>query len=281
MKLSKKQIQQYEEDGFLFFPGYFSEKEVSILQRELSRLPEGDPGRMVENDNKTVRALHGCHTHSEIFKRLIQHPRLLEPVQQILKELVYLYQFKINMKAAFTGDAWPWHQDYVFWYKEDGMPTPEVVNISIFLDEVNHFNGPLYLIPGSHKEGMVDVEAQIPNSGDKDADWQANVSANLKYCLNQTNVAQMVEKGGMVAPVGPRGSVLFFHGNVAHASVPNISPYDRRIIIITYNSIKNIPISKGKPRPEFLVCQDYVPLQPARDDVLLQQTNGQMIIACS
>lgn len=273
MKISKKQIQQYEEDGFLFFPGYFSDTEIRILQRELSQLPEDDPGKIVENDNKTVRALHGCHAHSEIFNRLIQHPRLLEPVQQILKESVYLYQFKINMKAAFTGDAWPWHQDYVFWYKEDGMPTPEAINVSIFLDEVNHFNGPLYLIPGSHKEGLIDVEARVP----EDADWQANVSANLKYCLNHTNVTQMVEQGGIVAPVGSRGSVLFFHSNIAHASVPNISPYNRRVIIITYNSIKNIPISQDKPRPEFLVCRNYAPLQPAKDDVLLEQTINSLL----
>lgn len=270
MKLSERLIQKYEEDGFLFFPRYFSDREISLLQKELSRLPENAPGKTVENDNKTVRALHGCHEHSKIFRSLAQHPRLVEPSQQILKELVYLYQFKINMKAAFTGNFWPWHQDYTFWYKEDGLPTSEVINISIFLDEVNHFNGPLYLIPGSHKEGLIDVEAQIPNISEEDTDWQANFRANLKYCLSHTDVAQMVEKGGIIAPVGPRGSVLFFHGNIAHASASNISPYNRRIIIITYSSVKNIPISPSQPRPEFLVCRDYTPLQPEKDDVLLQ-----------
>ena len=123
MKLSENQIKKYEEDGFLFFPGYFLDGEISTLQKELSRLPEDAPGKIVENDKKTVRALHGCHDHSEIFRSLAQDPRLLKPSQQILKELVYLYQFKINMKAAFTGDVWPWHQDYTFWYKEDGLPT--------------------------------------------------------------------------------------------------------------------------------------------------------------
>jgi ectoine hydroxylase-related dioxygenase (phytanoyl-CoA dioxygenase family) len=270
MKLSENQIQKYDEDGLLFFPEYFLDGEISILQRELSRLPEDAAGKIVENDKKTVRALHGCHDHSKIFRSLAQHPRLLKPSQQILKELVYLYQFKINMKAAFTGDVWPWHQDYTFWYKEDGLPTSEVINVSIFLDEVNHFNSPLYFIPGSHKEGLIDVEEKMVDISSKSADWQANFSANLKYCLSHTNVAQMVEKKGIVAPVGPKGSVIFFHGNIAHASVSNISPYNRRQIIITYSSVKNIPISQSQPRPEFLVCRDYIPLQPEKDDILLQ-----------
>jgi ectoine hydroxylase len=38
---------------------------------------------------------------------------------------VYIYQFKINVKAAFGGDVWQWHQDYIFWRNEDGMPGTE------------------------------------------------------------------------------------------------------------------------------------------------------------
>ena len=112
----------------------------------------------------------------------------------------------------------------------------------------------------------------MANNSNKDTDWQANFSAHLKYCLSHTDVAQMVEKKGIVAPVGPKGSVIFFHGNIAHASVSNISPYNhnRRQIIITYSSVKNIPISQSQPRPEFLVCRDYIPLQPEKDDILMQ-----------
>ncbi|MCV3211988.1 hypothetical protein OGM63_00355 [Plectonema radiosum NIES-515] len=68
MNLFENQIQKYEEDGLLFFSEYFLDGEVSILQRELSRLPEDAPGKVVENDNKTLRALHRCHEYSEIFR---------------------------------------------------------------------------------------------------------------------------------------------------------------------------------------------------------------------
>ena len=271
MKLTQDRIQQYKEEGMLFIPNYFSEAEVSVLREELSRIPEELPGRMMEKDNQTVRALHGVHAHSKIFQSLIQHPLLLEPAQQILGDSVYLYQFKINMKAAFTGDIWPWHQDYAFWYEEDGMPEPRTVSIAIFLDEVNQFNGPLYLISGSHKEGLIKSEVHSSVVEDEDIGWEANVSANLKYCLDHATITRLVKRGQIIAPVGCAGSVLFFHSNIAHGSVPNISPYTRRLLIITYNSIKNIPRPHGEARPEFLVCQDYTPVQAVEDDVLLQQ----------
>ncbi|MDZ7963732.1 MAG: phytanoyl-CoA dioxygenase family protein [Nostoc sp. DedSLP03] len=271
MKLTQDQIRKYEEEGMLFLPNYLSEAKVSVLCKELSQLPENLAGRMMEKNNQTVRALHGVHAHSKVFQSLIQHPLLLEPAQQILRDFVYLYQFKINMKAAFTGDIWPWHQDYVFWYEEDGMPEPRAVNVGIFLDEVNHFNGPLYLISGSHKEGLIKCEVRKSLVEGEDAGWEANVSTNLKYSLDNATVTRLVEKGGIIAPVGCAGSVLFFHSNIAHGSVPNISPYPRKLLMITYNSIKNIPRSYHKPRPEFLVCRDYTPLQPIGDDVLMQQ----------
>ena len=62
-----------------------------------------------------------------------------------------MHQFKINGKMAFEGDVWQWHQDYGTWKNDDLMPTERAMNVAIFLDDVNEFNGPLMFIPGSHK----------------------------------------------------------------------------------------------------------------------------------
>ena len=77
------------------------------------------------------------------------HPRMIEPIEQIFGEKLYMHQFKINAKAAFTGDVWQWHQDYGTWKRDDGMPEPRAMNIAIFLDEVMPINGPLMLVPQS------------------------------------------------------------------------------------------------------------------------------------
>jgi len=266
MKLSQEQLTTYENDGLLLFPGFFEAEEVAAMQAETERLMTTDvPGLVFEQDDKTVRALHGCHLYSDFFDRLVRHPRMLELGRRLVDDDVYVHQFKINVKAAFGGDVWPWHQDYVFWLKEDGMPTPRVTNLAIFLDEVNEFNGPLCLIPGSHRGGVVDVPPTGGAASAKQDDWTANFSAKLKYTLEQETIAEWVEDRGIVAPKGPAGSLLIFDSNMAHGSVPNISPFDRKLLIVTYNSVQNQPTFPGEPRPEYLVGHDFTPLQPVEN----------------
>src|SRR6266513_161143 len=44
-----------------------------------------------------------------------------------------MHQFKINGKAAFDGDVWPWHQDYGTWVNDDQMPEARAMNVVILL----------------------------------------------------------------------------------------------------------------------------------------------------
>ncbi|MGH9143045.1 MAG: phytanoyl-CoA dioxygenase family protein, partial [Vicinamibacterales bacterium] len=117
------------------------------------------PGRVFERDGRTVRALHGCHLHSPIMKNLACLRRLVKVAMALVEDDVYIYQFKINMKAAFSGDVWKWHQDFIYWRDEDGMPECRVVNIGLYLDDVTEMNGPLLVIPGSHRGGVIDGHA--------------------------------------------------------------------------------------------------------------------------
>ena len=99
--------------------------------------------------------------YSEPFARLARHPRMVEPVQDLFGEALYMHQFKINGKMAFEGDVWQWHQDYGTWKNDDLMPTERAMNVAIFLDDVNEFNGPLMFIPGSHKKGVIDAKHDL------------------------------------------------------------------------------------------------------------------------
>jgi ectoine hydroxylase-related dioxygenase (phytanoyl-CoA dioxygenase family) len=275
MKLSGEQLKTYEENGLLFLPGRFSQSEVDVMKAELPQVFSRDsPRRVVEQNGVVVRSVYGSHAESDVFRRLVRHPRLVEAAKQIVGGDVYCYQFKVNAKAAFAGDVWDWHQDYSFWRKEDGLPSPRVTNAAIFLDDVNDFNGPMFLIPGSHKEGLIDTPA-LNGAGkgvpyDNSPAWISNLTANLKYTLDKSVVASLVEKNGIVAPKGPAGSMLLFDGNVAHASPHNISPFGRVVVMVTFSSIDNIPQVIENRRPEFLVSRDYQPLSSLSDDVLLQ-----------
>jgi Phytanoyl-CoA dioxygenase (PhyH) len=280
MQMMKEQFDAYEKEGIVFLPNCFSQDEVDAMKAELPPLfAEDTPRRVIEKEGGMVRSVYGSHMTNEVFRRLVHHPRLVEPARRILDSEVYVYQFKINAKAAFGGDMWDWHQDYVFWRKEDGMPQARVLNVAIFLDDVTEFNGPMFFIPGSHKIGVIDVPARdhiFGNGGDKGAyqnspAWISNLTASIKYSVDKEMVAKMVEERGIVAPKGERGSAIFFHGNIIHASPNNISPHDRGVIFVTYNSLENIPVEVERPRPDFLSSRDYQPVVSLSDDTLLRE----------
>jgi ectoine hydroxylase len=191
----------------------------------------------------------------------------------VLEDEVYVHQFKVNAKQAFGGEVWEWHQDYVFWRNEDGMPAARVLNATLYLDEVNEFNGPLLLIPGSHQYGVIEPRVREKESGGGDAmgmgaGWASDVSATLTYSFGKETVGELVERHGMVSSCGPAGSVLLFHPDLVHGSAPNMSPFDRALLLVTYNSVHNLPVPGANPRPDFLCARDHTPLVPLAEPVL-------------
>jgi hypothetical protein len=278
MSITREEILSYKEKGYLLVPNCFSPLEVDGMKSEVASIfAEDSPRRVMEKDGSIVRSVYGSHKTSEVFSRLVRHPKILEPAKAILGSEVYIYQFKINAKAAFRGDVWEWHQDFIFWRNEDGMRKPHALSAAIFLDEVTEFNGPMLLIPGSHKEGVIEVDSkdkmaagtvQADAQGLNRASWISNLTADLRYSLSKDRVEKLVKGYGIEAPKGPAGSVVFFDSNTAHASAGNISPFDRVVVLVTFNSIKNIPANVKNPRPDFLVSRDHTPVAPLEDNAL-------------
>ena len=173
------------------------------------------------------RTAFAAHTYNEAFRRLGAHPRLIRPVEQVLGEPLYVHQFKINAKAPFDGELWQWHQDYGVGAREDGMPEPRAMNIAVFLDEVMAVNGPLMLIPRSHKAGVLA------------ASHDTTTTSYPIWSLDQATITRLATEGGIVAPTGKPGSVLMFHGNLVHASPPNMTPFPRKIVYLTLCAVSN------------------------------------------
>lgn len=264
MLLTEQHLNRYRSEGFLFFPEIFPFDELEALRIELPAIfAEDTPRRVLEEGGRVVRSVYGPHLTSTAFRKLAEDSRLVAPAAKILDSDVYIHQFKINAKAAFGGDRWEWHQDYVFWHKEDGMPSARVTNVAVFLDEVNEFNGPLLLIPGSHQEEIIDVDGrtEVPAAYRGGPAWITNLTAQLKYALPPEVVKRLVTQYGIVAPKGSAGSVLIFHGNLVHSSVQNISPFERTLLCITYNSVHNTLLVREEMRPQFLASRDYTPIK--------------------
>ena len=123
MKLTPEQLAQFDRDGYLFFPGLFTPEETRVAHRRGARaLRRREAYNVREKGKDAVRTNFAAHMYSEPFARLARHPRMIEPVQDLLGEELYMHQFKINGKMAFEGDVWQWHQDYGTWQNDDLMP---------------------------------------------------------------------------------------------------------------------------------------------------------------
>lgn len=255
MQLSNEQLSQFDTDGYLFLPEVFSRDEIAVLMDEVPKIFAEDRQENVrERGSQAVRTTFAAHTFNEAYRRLGAHPRLINPVRQLLGGEVYMHQFKINGKAAFDGDVWQWHQDYGTWARDDLMPEPRAMNIAVFLDDVTEFNGPLMFIPQSHREGKLEAGHDI------------TTTSYPLWTLDNETVTSLSERGGIVAPKGPRGSVLLFHCNLVHASPGNISPFNRTIVYLSLCEVNN-HIRQYK-RPEWIAHRDFAPIAPMDDSCL-------------
>lgn len=254
MQLTDAQRQDYDRDGYVFLPSCFTEEEAAVLRDEAEAIYAEDRKEVWREKTGAPRTAFAAHTYNEAFRRLGAHPRLIEPVRQLLGEDIYMHQFKINAKAAFEGDVWQWHQDYGTWARDDGMPEPRAMNIAVFMDEVLPINGALMFIPQSHKQGVLEAGHDL------------ETTSYPLWTLDQQTVTELAEQGGIVAPTGTAGSVIMFHGNLVHASPPNITPYPRKIVYLTLCAVSN-HITKFQ-REEWIAHRDFTPIEPVADDAL-------------
>jgi ectoine hydroxylase len=261
MKLTPEQIERFHREGYLFFPGLFSAAETKTLADAVPALyARREVYNVREKGKEAVRTNFAAHLVSEPFARLARHPRMVEPVEDLLGEKLYMHQFKINGKAAFDGDVWQWHQDYGTWLNDDLMPTERAMNVAIFLDDVTEFNGPLMFIPGSHRKGVIEAQHDL------------TTTSYPLWTVNSDLIRQLVARaggkaGGIVSPKGPAGSMILFHSCLVHASGSNLSPFDRVAVYLSLCAVSN-HVRRFK-RPEYIAHRDFTPIECLPDDCLL------------
>ncbi len=262
MKLTPDQLAQFDRDGYLFFPGLFTPEETKKLNDAVPELySRREDYNVREKGKDAVRTNFAAHMYSEPFAKLARHPRMIEPVESLLGEQLYMHQFKINGKMAFEGDVWQWHQDYGTWLNDDHMPTERAMNVAIFLDDVTEHNGPLMFIPGSHKKGVVEAKHDL------------TTTSYPLWTVDNNLIRQLVQRaggkeGGIVSPKGPAGSMILFHSCLVHASGSNLSPFDRVSVYLSLCAVSN-HIRRHK-RPEYIAHRDFTPISCLPDDCLVK-----------
>jgi ectoine hydroxylase len=270
--LKPDEVDSYEKNGFLIFPDFFAPEEVDLFLNEfygLCRLPELQEREELirEPDSHTVRSIFNQHKFSELFDRLSRDRRILDKVTQLLGSEAYIHHGRINIKPAYKGKSFPWHSDFETWHAEDGLPNCRVVTGWVMLTTNNEFNGPLYLVPGSHQR-FVSCAGKTPEEN-----YKASLRKQVYGVPGSGSIQKLVTTGGLAGAYGPSGTLVLHEGNVMHGSPDNISPWPRTNLMFVYNSVENRPTDKpygaAEQRPEFLRNTDFAPLEPVENNFII------------
>ena len=265
MELTAQQIAHFHREGYLFLPELFAPEEIAVLRTEAEGIYAHQRPEVWREKSGAPRTAFAAHTYNEAFSLLARHPRMIGPIEQVFGEKLYMHQFKINAKSAFTGDVWQWHQDYGTWARDDGMPEPRAMNIAVFLDEVMHINGPLMLVPRSHAQGTLAAQHDL------------TTTSYPLWTLDEPTVTRLVQEGGIVTPIGKPGGLLMFHGNLVHGSAGNITPYPRKIVYLTLNAVSNY--IRTPTRAEYIAHRDFTPIAAVADGALLDYARSRRAAA--
>jgi ectoine hydroxylase len=260
--LTELQINSLNQDGFLILPDLFNELEIEQLKSGLpDLLSEQNEANIVEKASGKVRTALALHERDNAFNQLVHDTRLLDPAHQIRPEPLYIQQVKVNVKAAFSGEVWQWHYDFATHHSDDGVSKPLALNLHVFLDDVNEFNGPLYFIPGSHRYGAHKAHHDVSTTS-----YPLWVVDN-DLVQNLIKEAEKIDPArGIVSATGRKGSGLIFFDSLIHGSPINMSPWDRAIFSLILNPVSNA--YQFDNRPDYKHHRDLTPVHEMVQAVL-------------
>lgn len=255
----------YKENGYFVYPNALSSEEVQQLRDETVRICAGDLGSIGgkgaggrldgESDDELLRrflCIHFPHKVSNVMFDALAHPAIVETLTACVSPNVKAMQSMLFIKASGKpGQAW--HQD------EDYIPTRDrsLVGAWIALDDATIENGCLWIIPGSHKPGVL---------------WDQHWHGDRRFdCSLQS---QFPYSDSDAIPVEVKaGTTVFFNGYTLHRSLPNVarSGY-RRALVNHYMSAESF-LPWHPPRPQSEADQKGMAKLDYRDIVMIAGTD--------
>jgi len=258
--LSAEQLADFEKNGFLILDAVFTESEVAALRSESSELLTDVTTKNLkevirEPNSGAVRSVFRAHKLSQPIEKVTNDHRLTRIAQGLLGDAVYIHQTRVNFKPGFKGTEFYWHSDFETWHVEDGMPRMRALSMSITLTENHADNGPLLLIPGSHKT-FVTCTGETP-----DNHHEKSLRKQQFGVPSDEAVSHLIETNGIARAECKAGSVIVFDCNTVHGSSSNITPDPRANIFVVYNAMANAvidPFCTQPPRPEHVCTRESI-----------------------
>lgn len=251
-----QQLQAYHAQGFLRVPRLFDADEIAQLKtvsdgyvdryRGHADLSGDDDQRAhwVREKAGPVRSIFALHRQVDAYRAAIRKPEVAGPLRQIFGGGAYVFHSKVNVKDAFEGAVWLWHQDFGYW-QFDGVDN-RMASVMIMLDRTTIHSGCLLFAPGSHKWGTLEHYSDEQTTSYK------------QWCVNPKVLKEhMADPDTLVAATGEPGDAYFFDCNTLHGSGHNLAPTSRQTLIYACAHIDNQPKPVENPRPDWVVDREF------------------------
>lgn len=163
---------------------------------------------------------------SEACREAMADSRMTDAVADLIGPDVKLHHTKINSKQPGAATAVKWHQDFLF----TPHSNDDLVTALLMVDEVTEENGPLEVLPGSHRGPLYELWHDDVFTGAIDDGVAADCQSRAVRCT------------------GPAGAVCLMHTRLLHGSAPNRSSAPRTLLICVYSAADAVPCSPN-PMP--------------------------------
>ena len=238
-QLTEQQIETFWTDGVLVVPDAVSAASLQALERDFARwvdqsrghaapFGEGADGRprfdLESGHSAESPALRRVNAPTEVspayFDAMADSP-MTDMVADLIGPDVKHHHNKINSKLPGAATVVKWHQDFPF----TPHTNTDVVTALLMVDEVTDENGPLEVLPGSHRGRLHTL-------------WHDG-----KFTGAVADAEARAMQARSVRCTGAAGSVCLMHTCLAHGSAPNLSALPRTLFISVYSAADAMPVT--------------------------------------
>jgi len=229
--LTKAEIEQYRELGYLVVSGVFDAELLAEIRRAVDAII-ADAGKVTTHtdvydleeshtpEKPRVRRIKTPHQHFPFFAALTRNTRITGVLAQLIGSDLRLHGAKLNMKSAGYGAAVEWHQDWAFYPHTND----DVLATGLYLDDCDMANGPLLVVPGTHKGPVYDHHA--------DGYFVGAMAPEIEG----------LDYAEAVPLTGKAGSMTIHHARLVHGSALNTSSKPRRLLLHEYTAADAWPL---------------------------------------
>ena len=257
--LTQAQKDEYERVGAIVVPDVLSAEEVAALRQATDGFVEKARGLAahdavydLEDSHSAaeprVRRIKSPHLHHPAYAALVKHPRIVAVLQDLWGPDIRFDTAKLNMKSAGFGAAVEWHQDWAFYPHTND----DLAAVGVMMDDMEPENGPLLVVPGSHRGPVFDHHAEG------------------RFCGAMDPARRDVDYAAAVPLLGKAGSITVHHVRAVHGSAPNTSDKARRLLLFQFRAADAWPLlgfPEGLEKYDALMAAGMPSIAPRLADV--------------